>query len=453
MNFKKSRIYLATVVALSVGFASCSKKDNNDEFVKPKGDGVLSGVISSKRVLSADTVYTLKGYVRVMNGGALEIPAGTVIKGDKSSKAALIIERTGTIKANGTATKPIIFTSDRAAGERNIGDWAGVIICGKSTVNTADGTAQYEGGILGTDVAVYGGTEPTHSSGEFTYVRIEYAGYPIETDKEINGLTLCGVGSGTKINHIQVSYCGDDSFEFFGGTVNATHLVAYRGVDDDFDFDQSFNGKIQYGISIRDPKISDAAGTSRGVELENKGTVTGDKYSRPVLSNFTFIGPGLGEGIQVNKHGAGIHIGQNSRIVLANSIIVGAKTNAVEVNTEWTAKELKDGRSSFTNNLVFGYGANYGLIGVTSFADVAAFTTFATAAGNSVLTGVDAAGINNTNIDAPNLTLKSTSLAKGKAKFEGDLASGFEKVTFAGAMDATDWTAGWVSWTPQANVY
>lgn len=449
MNFSKSKNYLMVALALAVGFTACKKDKNSGPFVK--GDGVLSGVISTKRVLSKDTVYTLKGYVRVMNGGSLEIPAGTVLKGEKASKAALIIERTGTIKANGTASNPIIFTSDRPVGERNTGDWSGVIICGKSTVNTADGTAQYESGVLGADVAIYGGTEPTHSSGTLTYVRIEFAGVPIQTDKEINGLTLCGVGSGTVVNHIQVSYSGDDSFEFFGGTVNATHLVAYRGVDDDFDMDQSFNGKLQYGISIKDPNVYDAAGTSRGIELENKGTVTGEKYTKPVISNFTFIGPGVGGN---EKHGALIHFGLSSRMVLANSIIVGAKGAAVEFNSNFTAQELKDGRSILSDNLIFGGSASYGLsTGITAFTDLTALTTFAATAGNAVLTSVDAAGLNSTNIDAPNLTLKSTSVANGKAKYAGDLNTGFTKETFVGAMGTTDWTTGWANWTPKVTVY
>ncbi|ULT26590.1 hypothetical protein KUH03_06980 [Sphingobacterium sp. E70] len=143
-----------------------------------------------------------------------------------------------------------------------MGDWSGIIICGKSTVNSADGTSQYESGVLGANVATYGGgTNPVlnDNSGELTYARIEFAGNAIQTDKEINGLTLCAVGSETKIHHIQVSYGGDDAFEFFGGTVNATHLIAYRSTDDDFDFDQGYSGKIQYGISIKDPIISDGA--------------------------------------------------------------------------------------------------------------------------------------------------------------------------------------------------
>src|SRR5690606_38706101 len=158
-------------------------KDSEDDLIEePKEVEILQGEITTEKVLDADKVYLLRGYVRVMGGGGhLEIPAGTVIKGEKASMGALIVERGGYIKANGTPSNPSIFTSDQEASVTKEGDWAGVIICGKSIVNTATGTAQYEGGALGVGVAEYGGgLNPIldDNSGEFTYVRIEFAGYP-----------------------------------------------------------------------------------------------------------------------------------------------------------------------------------------------------------------------------------------------------------------------------------
>ena len=450
-----SKWFALALVATSMSIASCSKSDNPNPVDPNPGNGdveVIEGKITSNKVLSASKTYLLRGYVQVMDGGTLEIPAGTIIKGEKATKAALIVERGGKLKANGTAEKPIIFTSDQAVGNREKGNWSGIIICGKSKVNSADGTSQYESGVLGATVAMYGGgANPVldDNSGELSYVRIEYAGNAIQTDKEINGLTLCAVGSGTKIDHIQVSYGGDDAFEFFGGTVNASYLVAYKNIDDDFDFDQGYTGRIQYGISIKDPLISDAMGTSRGIELENKAAVANNMYSRPVLSNFTFIGPGTDGN---DKHGAGVHFGLNSRIVLANSIIVGAKTSAVEFNSDFPAAELKAGRSIFSNNMIFGTTASYLLKDVTSFASVADLTGYLNGFGDFSVANVAAAGLTNTSISAPNLLLKSDSPALGKAKYEGDLAF-FTKETFIGAMGTTDWTKGWASWDPQNNKY
>ena len=449
MNIKKTKFYVVMMFAVLTVFSSC--KDDNpvvDE-VEVKEQEILEGQITSTKTLDADKTYLLRGYVRVMAGGKLIIPAGTVIKGEKATKGALFIEMDGDIEANGTVSNPIVFTSDQAVGARKEGDWAGIVIAGKSTVNTADGTAKYEGGILGEGVANYGGNVPADNSGSFTYVRIEFAGLPVETDKELNGLTLCGVGSGTTIHHVQVSYGGDDGFEFFGGTVNASHLIVYRSVDDDFDFDHGYNGKLQYGISIKDPNLADKS-VSRAIELENKGAVTGGIYTKPVISNFTFIGPGTNANA---NHGAAIHYGLNSRMVLANSIIVNAKGNAVEF-TEFPAAEAIAGRAGLSNNIVFGNSANYGLSGtVTSFADVAALTTFAGTKGNAAVANIDAAGFNSTSLTSPNLTLKASSPANGKAKFEGELATGFTVETFAGAMGTTNWTNGWANWDPKNTTY
>ena len=451
MNLNRSKFWTAALLLSLTVFNACKENAPVDPEPIVKGQEILEGQISTTKTLSADKIYLLKGYVRVMAGGKLIIPAGTIIKGEKNSKAALIVEIDGDIEANGTAEKPIIFTSDQPAGSRNIGDWSGVVIAGKSTVNTAGGTGQYEGGVLGAGVAAYGGTVPNDDSGDFTYVRIEFAGIAVEKDKEINGLTLCGVGSGTTIHHVQVSYGGDDSFEFFGGTVNATHLIAYRGTDDDFDFDQGYSGKLQYGISIKDPNVADVAGTSRGIELENKGTVTGSVFSKPTLSNFTFIGPGTSA---IAAHGGGIHLAANSRMVLGNSIIVNHKGNAVEFSAEFPAAELLAGRSVVSDNLVFGNTANYGLnASVTSFANVAALGTFMESKGNTAVASADAAGFNSISLSSPILTLKSTSPANGKAKYEGDLATGFTKDTFVGAMGMTNWSTGWANWDPKATEY
>ncbi|WP_256011372.1 hypothetical protein [Desertivirga xinjiangensis] len=453
MNFKKPKFYAAVLLSAFTAFSAC-KKDDGDDNNQETEFTVLQGEIRGTRKLSADTTYLLRSFVRVMAGGRLEIPAGTIIKGEKATNAALIVERDGDIIANGTASNPIVFTSDQEV--KAAGDWAGIVICGKSTVNTESGTAQYESGVLGSEVANYGGEVPTDNSGEFSYVRIEFAGYPIQVNKEINGLTLCGVGSGTKVHHVQVSYGGDDSFEFFGGTVNASHLIAYRGVDDDFDFDQGYSGKIQYAISIKDPNVADISqgGMSRGVEASNGSAVSEEQYSRPVLSNFTFIGPGGGSSSA--NHGAGIHIGTSSRLVLANSIIVNHKTNALELSSDFAANSLKNGQTVVSNNVFFGAGNNFGLssVATTIFADAAALGTFLATGGNTTVANLNAVGFTSTNIDAPNLTLTANSVANGKAAFTGDLATGFETTaTYAGAMGTSNWTAGWANWTPKSTTY
>ena len=189
----------------------------------------ISGAITANTTFFSDTIYTLDGYVFVKNNATLTIQAGTVIKGKAGNKSTLIITRNGSIQANGTLARPIVFTSEKAVGLRNKGDWGGVVILGKAIINrptdctTCPGAsvASSEAGIQNAvegDLdnaagdALYGGTDNNHSSGSFKYVRIEFAGTVITPGNEINGLTMGGVGKGTNMDHIKVSFADDDGF-------------------------------------------------------------------------------------------------------------------------------------------------------------------------------------------------------------------------------------------------
>ena len=166
--------------------------------------------------------YLLKGWVYVTKGAKLTIPAGTIIKGDKQTKAALIIEPGGYAEMKGTKEEPIVMTSEESVGNRKPGDWGGLIICGNAKNNQK--TMQIEGGPK----TIHGGENDSDNSGIYQYIRVEFAGYPFDTDKEINGITFGSVGSGTTIDHLQVSYSNDDSYEWFGGSVNCKYLVATK---------------------------------------------------------------------------------------------------------------------------------------------------------------------------------------------------------------------------------
>ncbi len=184
-----------------------------------------SSSISGNVTLTRTTTYLMKGFNNVENGGSITIPAGTVIKGDFETKGTLIIKRGGKIFATGTAQNPVIFTSEKPVGQRLAGDWGGIIILGRAGINTATGvdSAEIEGFGAGLG-PIYGGQPIVNNdnSGVFRYVRLEFPGINLSgvINNEINGLTMGGVGSETVIEYVQVSYCGDDSFEWFGGTVN-----------------------------------------------------------------------------------------------------------------------------------------------------------------------------------------------------------------------------------------
>lgn len=316
-------------------FTENTSKDETNDNGTQIGSGDQEFVFTGKQTLKKGT-YILKGWVYIANGAELTIEPGTVIKGDKETKAALIAERGGKLIAKGTQTDPIVFTSEQAKGNRKPGDWGGVILCGKAKNNQSE--AKIEGGPR----TMYGGNDDTDNSGVLQYVRIEFAGYPFQKDKEINGLTLGSVGSGTTIDHVQISYSNDDSFEWFGGTVNCKYLIAYKGWDDDFDTDYGFSGKVQFGLSVRDPHIADVS-QSNGFESDNNAEgSTATPFTHAVFSNITFIGPKAGaadfkndesyitageyfpnNGASLGKFQAAMHIRRNSHLNCLNSVAVG----------------------------------------------------------------------------------------------------------------------------------
>ena len=229
--------------------------------------------------------YLLKGWVYVDAGAKLIIPAGTIIKGQKQTQAAIIVEPGGYVEMKGTKDEPIVMTSAEAPGKRKSGDWGGLIICGKAKNN--QGTQQIEGG----PTTIHGGDNDADNSGIYQYVRVEFAGYPFGTDKEINGVTFGSVGRGTTVDHIQVSYCNDDSYEWFGGSVDCKYLVAYKGWDDEFDTDNGFSGTVQYCLSIRDSRIADTS-QSNGFESDNNASGAElSPFTSATFKNVTFIGP------------------------------------------------------------------------------------------------------------------------------------------------------------------
>jgi hypothetical protein len=267
-------------------------------------------------------VLLLDGWVYVDDGATLTIEPGTVIRG--TNKSALIIERGGKIMAVGTADDPIVFTSSQGDGFRANSDWGGLVICGKAPNNIDGGEGIAEGGIEST----YGGTDPHDNSGMLKYVRIEFPGYEVATGKEVNGLTLCSVGDATQIDYIQVSYSGDDAYEWFGGTVNAKHLICYATEDDNFDTDLGFSGMIQYGVIARDSTIVDTD-TANGFESDNDEPGSSNTpYTSAIFSNISAFGPAASASAPPklkDKHaeGSSMRLRRNTRLQIYNSVFAG----------------------------------------------------------------------------------------------------------------------------------
>jgi hypothetical protein len=298
-------------------------------------DGIEGTYLEARNVnFTKDKIYVLIGFVRVgpipgqgttpqtddgRTEGVLNIEEGTVIVGDETSKGTLVIQRGGKLNAIGTAAEPIVFTSEKAPGERTPGDWGGLVICGRAKNNEGP-HVQLEGGYA----AWHGGDDDDDNSGTLKYVRIEWAGIPINPNEEVNTLTMGSVGRGTVIEYVQASFGLDDQFEWFGGSVDGRYLIAYRGLDDDFDVDLGHSGNVQFGIGIRDAKDADQSG-SNGFEVDNNGSgALRQPFTSTVFSNITIIGPKKTRETSISaefQHAAQLR--RSSKIKIYNSVLTG----------------------------------------------------------------------------------------------------------------------------------
>lgn len=274
---------------------------------------VVNSDITTSATWSNSNVYYLEGPVHVLSGATLTIEKGTVIRGKNTGSliGALIVAKGGKLVAEGTAQEPIVFTSEREVGNRTRGDWAGIMLCGKATINAPLTNSDQSGrpfeALANDRLADYGSSLPddNDNSGTLKYVRIEYAGYAYAINQELNSLTFAAVGRGTTIDYVQCSFGQDDSFEWFGGTVNAKHLIALAGTDDDFDMDEGYRGFGQFFLGVRHPGIYETAsnGQSNGFEHDNNTNLGSSTpainpginnplpVTSPTLSNVTLVGP------------------------------------------------------------------------------------------------------------------------------------------------------------------
>lgn len=367
----KAKLMIRTTLAIMAAAllaTGCRKIIDDSTDGNANAEGRLSGRITSDMTLKAGKEYKLSGIVYVTNGAKLTVEPGTVIKGEKSTRGTLVITRGSQILASGTASSPIVFTSDAATPA--MGDWGGVVIAGRARTNASyngvQGVGEIEGGVNNSEgFGLYGGNNDNDNSGKLQYVRIEYAGYAFLPDKELNGLTLAAVGRGTTIDHIQVSYAADDSYEFFGGTVDAKYLISYKCLDDDFDMDNGYNGRLQFGIAFRDSAIADIS-QSNGLEVDNDaaGSVVGGlPQTSPVISNFTLIGPRAtlsNVGNTLFRRGA--HLRRNSAASIFNSIIMGWPTG---INIDGSTGQATDlnytggtPQAVLSNNILAGNGVH-----------------------------------------------------------------------------------------------
>jgi hypothetical protein len=297
-------------------------------------DVVLRGVVPAgqTRQLSSDSIYALDGYYYV--SGTLRIPPGTVIVGDTvGQNSAICVNRGGQIFAEGTANQPIVMTSSAPPGQRQAGDWGGLLICGRARTNHPGGVAALEGGIANAadSSGFFGGNDDNDNSGVIRYVRIEFAGIAAAPNQELNTLTMGGVGRGTKIEYVQASFGNDDAFEWFGGSVDAKYLIANGTLDDDLDCDNGFRGRLQHIVTHRYAQTADVS-ISQAFEIDNDASGSfRTPQTSPIFSNVTAIGPlqdtswttGRGANQYNSLFGAAVQIRRNSRPSIFNTVFAG----------------------------------------------------------------------------------------------------------------------------------
>lgn len=443
--------------------------------------GLLTGNVSWTK----DKIYKIIGFVRVgadttetfssaAATGTLTIEAGTTIIGDRASKATLIIQRGSKIIANGTADAPIVFTSERAAGQRESGDWGGLVICGRAVNNqsTGDKGIQLEGSYKGW----HGGSNDADNSGSLKYVRVEYAGVPINPNQEVNSFTFGSVGSGTSMEYLQASYGLDDSFEWFGGTVNGKYLVAYRGLDDDFDMDFGYRGNLQFIVGMRGATLADQSG-SNGFEVDNDGQGTAaTPFTSATISNASLIGPKETNATSISpQFQNGMHLRRNNKLKIYNTVVTGYP-NGIYIDGTNTQANANAGDLILNRVIVagvagwgtggFGEGTTvapngFAVRDVNTASPAVAITIgsskpsewFAAQSGNKILATYAGLGLSQSVFQAvtPTFTLSNGgTLATG-----GTVPSGsfFTAASFIGAFGSEDWTAKWANFNPNTTDY
>jgi hypothetical protein len=268
--------------------------------------------ITTNTDVDGDKIYLLKGFRKVANGATLTIQAGTRIEGDFAVVgSSLFVLRGARIIANGTAQAPIVFTSSRAVGQRQPGDWGGLIIVGNARINRT-GVVNIEGTGTSADnplINYAGGDNDFDNSGSLTYVRVEFAGFGPAQDAELNSFTFAAVGSQTQMSYLQALAGLDDHFEWFGGSADAKYLVSYESGDDHFDMSEGFRGRLQYLIGLQTkllaprPGAGNVSSDPQGIENDGCGSNAGGgcdlgfnstPLTIPIFANFTLVGTGPG---------------------------------------------------------------------------------------------------------------------------------------------------------------
>lgn len=328
-NWKFAAMTLVAGMAL---FTTACSSDDDPAANTGNGNGteesyVLDKDITENVTLETGKNYTLNGGIHVKAGATLTIQPGVTITAKHDGTVDyILVEQGAKIDAQGTASQPIVMTSEK----KEAGAWGGLHICGYAHTNNGSGSSE-----IGN--APYGGNNDADNSGTLKYIRLEYTGYAFDEEHEANGVSFYGVGSGTTVEHLQAYKGSDDGFEFFGGSVNVKYLVATSCSDDSFDWTEGWNGKAQFLVAYQEGETSLGYACDCLMECDNNGTnFAATPVAHPVIANATLIGNG-GEA-------QGVRLRAGTEVELYNTIITG-KGKALTVETDETENALKNGTS------------------------------------------------------------------------------------------------------------
>lgn len=461
---------IAAIAAIML--ASCSSDDDDNPTPTPTTSGPveLTGDLSTQ-TLSADKKYLLKGQVFVRDGQVLTVEPGTVILGDKRTRGVLVVDKGGKLMAEGTASNPIVFTSNQEVGVRDRGDWGGIVLLGNANVNQNNPAIE---GI--TPEVNFGSTNNSandnESSGVLRYVRIAFGGIELQPNNETNSLTMGGVGRGTEIEYVQTSFGGDDGFEWFGGTNDCKYIISSAMWDDDMDCDYGWSGNVQHALVVRYPGFADQS-TSNAFECDN-GPNDNDvePYTTGTFSNVTVIGP-IKEGNRVSNSNFGyaIDLRRRTAVSIFNSVFTGFPTglrmNQPSVYEQYTTHN----RGVLANNILLTPSNTFAAGSGVDAQDVENYFM----QNNTLIEGPQTAqqltnlGINSNVFYGSNLadnyptnadfTVTSGTLTSGAdfshAKFNETNRSSFfdTNVDHIGGFNGNDWTAGWAEFDPVNREY
>lgn len=324
-----------------IGVADGGTPDSGapDSGPAPGSTIVHSATVTASTRWSADFIHELAQPIYVSPGVRLVIEAGAVVRGRPGS--ALIVRAGAELEAVGTAQRPIVFTSARPVGQRSAGDWGGVALLGNAPVNVGQGRLE---GVPPVDQRTrYGGADPSHPCGVLRYVRIEFAGYRLYTNNELNALTLAGCGDGTIVEYVQTHRGLDDGVEVFGGTVGLSHVVVSQPGDDGFDWAQGWRGVVQFLIVQMGRADGDSA-----IEADNEELMfDAQPRSSPQLYNVTLVGGGRSS--MVGQRGMVLRRGTAG--ALTNTLILGFSTEAIDIRDVATRDCLRGEASCGSDRL------------------------------------------------------------------------------------------------------